>query len=150
VQQDATIQDKKYSINNWTSPCLSAILTANDTCFKINHCTAQPRLLPSHACNVLPSRVKVVVFLCVVMLSRRPGRWDGWGQTYHVILCIYVGSVTSYYLIGQFSCFALRTMTPISLAAAHMLLLIILFTDARNSDSDSLTVFIGTPRFPKR
>jgi hypothetical protein len=80
----------------------------------------------------------VVVFLCVVMLSRRPDGGTGWGQTYHVMLCICVGSLTSYYLIGQFSCFALRTMTPISLSAAHMLLLITLFNDALKSDSDSL------------
>jgi hypothetical protein len=65
----------------------------------------------------------------------------GWGETYHVILCIYVGLLTSCHLIGQFSCFALTTMTPISLAAAHVRFTILLSNDALRSDSDSLTVF---------
>lgn len=72
-----------------------------------------------------------------------------WGETYHVILCIYVGLLTSCHLIGQFSCFALTTMTPISLAAALVRLLILLFNDAPRTDSDPLTVFNGTLRVPK-
>jgi hypothetical protein len=73
----------------------------------------------------------------------------GWGETHHVILCICVGLLPSCHLIGQFSGFALRTMTPIPLAAAYERLLILLFNDALRSDSDPQTVFNGTLRFLK-
>jgi hypothetical protein len=57
----------------------------------------------------------------------------GWGETHHVILYICVGLLLGFHLIGQLCGFAPRTMTPISLAAAEVWLLGMLFKDALRS-----------------
>ena len=55
----------------------------------------------------------------------------GWGETHHVIC---VGLLPGFHRIGQSCGFAPRTMTPISLSAAKVWLLDLLFKDALSSN----------------